>query len=78
MNDAVRAQDLRAREDVETDHTGGPRRDELAAARQILQQEAKARPGPRSAGGELRTIPFEENLEEVKSGHSKDDDETPF
>lgn len=31
----------------------------------------------RSAGGELRTAPFEESLDEQPAG-AKDDDETPF
>ncbi len=32
----------------------------------------------RSAGGDLRTLPLENNLEEIKSAGAKDDDETPF
>jgi exodeoxyribonuclease VII small subunit len=32
----------------------------------------------RSAGGDLRTRPFEDNLEETRSAGAKDDDETPF
>jgi exodeoxyribonuclease VII small subunit len=32
----------------------------------------------RSAGGDLRTLPLEKNLEEIKSAGAKDDDETPF
>ncbi len=31
----------------------------------------------RSAGGELRTAPFEESMDEQPAG-AKDDDETPF
>ena len=32
----------------------------------------------RSAGGDLRTLPFEENLDEIKTAGAKDEDETPF